>query len=76
MLLDGLGAKRGALTEFNALLEGDDNTSFSVQVGDLSILGKIKYVITLDADTNLPRDTAKTYWCNGSSFKQASLKQR
>jgi cyclic beta-1,2-glucan synthetase len=55
----GWERKRGALTEFNALLEGDDNTSFSVQVGDLSILGKIKYVITLDADTNLPRDTAK-----------------
>lgn len=55
----GWERKRGALTEFNALLTGSKNTSFSVQVGDLSILDKIKYVITLDADTQLPRDNAK-----------------
>ncbi|HHY83008.1 MAG TPA: glycosyl transferase, partial [Clostridiales bacterium] len=55
----GWERKRGALTEFNALLAGDQNTSYSIQVGDLSVLKKIKYVITLDADTQLPRDTAK-----------------
>ena len=56
----GWERKRGALTEFNALLTGSKNTSFSVQVGDLSILDKIKYVITLDAYTQLPRDNAKS----------------
>ena len=55
----GWERKRGALTEFNALLAGEKNTSYSTQVGDLSILGKITYVITLDADTQLPRDNAK-----------------
>jgi cyclic beta-1,2-glucan synthetase len=55
----GWERKRGALTEFNSLLVGDKNTSYSTQVGDLSVLGKVKYVITLDADTQLPRDNAK-----------------
>lgn len=55
----GWERKRGALTEFNALLAGNKNTSYSIQIGDLSVLGKIKYVITLDADTQLPRDNAK-----------------
>ncbi len=34
--------------------------AFSDIVGDRSILGSIKYVITLDTDTQLPRDTAHT----------------
>lgn len=55
----GWDRKRGALVEFTSLLRGDDNTGFSIKIGDLSILPKIKYVITLDADTNLPRDAAK-----------------
>ena len=55
----GWDRKRGALVEFTSLLRGNENTSFSTQVGDLSVLPKIKYVITLDADTNLPRDVAK-----------------
>ena len=55
----GWERKRGALTEFNALLAGNTNTSYSIQIGDLSVLKKIKYVITLDADTQLPRDNAK-----------------
>ncbi|HZJ82927.1 MAG TPA: glucoamylase family protein, partial [Clostridia bacterium] len=55
----GVERKRGALVQFNRLLRGYDDTGFSTQVGDLSILQKIKFVITLDADTNLPRDAAK-----------------
>lgn len=55
----GWERKRGALAEFNALLLGNKETSYSTKVGDLSVLGKIVYVITLDADTQLPRDTAK-----------------
>ena len=34
--------------------------AFSDIVGDLSILGSVRYVITLDTDTQLPRDAAYT----------------
>jgi cyclic beta-1,2-glucan synthetase len=52
--------KRGKLEQFNALLRGEAKTAFSEIVGDLSILGSIQYVITLDTDTQLPRDSART----------------
>ena len=35
-------------------------SAFSDIVGDLSVLGSIRYVITLDTDTQLPRDAART----------------
>lgn len=54
----GWERKRGKLMEFNALVTGNNNTSFSIFSGDLSILKAIRYVITLDADTQLPRDAA------------------
>ena len=54
----GWERKRGKIEEFNALLRGAADTSFQVMVGDRSILEKIRYVITLDADTRLPRDAA------------------
>lgn len=56
----GYERKRGKLEQFNALLRGGEKTAFSEIVGDLSILDSIKYVITLDTDTQLPRDTAST----------------
>ncbi|MBU2733073.1 cyclic beta 1-2 glucan synthetase [Acidithiobacillus ferridurans] len=56
----GYERKRGKLEQFNALLRGAaEAAAFSEQVGDLSILGSIRYVITLDTDTQLPRDTAR-----------------
>ncbi|HET9914177.1 MAG TPA: glucoamylase family protein [Anaerolineales bacterium] len=55
----GWERKRGKLEEFNNLLRGSDSTTFNVQVGDLSILKAIRYVITLDADTVLPREAAR-----------------
>jgi len=55
----GWERKRGAIVEFSKLLRGDKNTSFSKIIGDINSLGEIKYVITLDADTKLPRDSAK-----------------
>ncbi len=56
----GWERKRGALIEFNSLILGDDNTTFNVISSDISLLReKIKYVITLDGDTQLPLDTAK-----------------
>ncbi|MDY7079666.1 MAG: glucoamylase family protein [Chloroflexota bacterium] len=54
----GWERKRGKLVEFNRLLRGG-KTNYSEQVGDLDVLPEIKYVITLDADTLLPRDEAR-----------------
>ncbi len=56
----GYERKRGKLEQFNALLRGEAQTAFSDVVGDVSILNSIRYVITLDTDTQLPRDTART----------------
>ena len=52
--------KRGKLEEFNALLNGVDagNTSFTTLLCDMEILGSIRYVITLDADSDLVIDNA------------------
>ncbi|WP_240984950.1 GH36-type glycosyl hydrolase domain-containing protein [Acididesulfobacillus acetoxydans] len=55
----GWERKRGKLIEFNRLLRRSGPTSYSTQVGDLALLPSIKYVITLDADTQLLRGTAK-----------------
>ena len=55
----GYERKRGKLEQFNALLRGEAQTAFSEIVGDQSILASIQYVITLDTDTQLPRDAAR-----------------
>ena len=53
----GWERKRGKLLDLNNLLRGH-NDSFPVRVGDLSILAKVKYVLTLDSDTQLPLGAA------------------
>ncbi len=55
----GWERKRGAIVEFNRLLGGDKNTDYVFNCADIDSLPNIKYVITLDADTQLPLDTAK-----------------
>lgn len=55
----GWERKRGKLEEFNRLLRDDENTSFTVITDDKEFLRQIKYVITLDSDTQLPRDAAR-----------------
>ena len=55
----GWERKRGKLEEFNKLLSGSDSTTFIIKVGDLRVLPTIRYVITLDADTLLPREAAR-----------------
>lgn len=55
----GWERKRGKLMEFNRLLRGDQDTSYSVQEGDLSRLAGVEYVLTLDADTRLPPGAAR-----------------
>jgi len=59
----GWERKRGKLLELNQLLRGATDTSFvdgSVQLPLLSnrVPAHVRYVITLDADTQLPRDAA------------------
>jgi len=57
----GYERKRGKLADLNALLRGRDKGSFSDIVGDTSLLANVKYVITLDTDTQLPRDSARQF---------------
>lgn len=56
----GWERKRGKLEEFNSLLNGTrkENTTFSSIYCDEKLLTTFRYVITLDADTNLLRDNA------------------
>ncbi len=53
--------KRGKLQELNRFLRGGARDKFSVVVGDTGELEAIKYVITLDTDTQLPRDAAAQF---------------
>jgi len=57
----GYERKRGKLGDLNALLRGDEAAlaRFSCIVGDTAALTSVKYVITLDTDTELPRDAAR-----------------
>jgi hypothetical protein len=52
----GWERKRGKLLDLNNLLLGKSN-HFSTIAGDRTQLSGVKYVITLDADTQLPRDS-------------------
>ncbi len=54
----GWERKRGKLMDLNRLLTGNYD-SFPVKAGDLSILPDVRFVITLDADTELPRGSAQ-----------------
>ncbi|MFC0225400.1 GH36-type glycosyl hydrolase domain-containing protein [Serratia aquatilis] len=54
----GLERKRGKLNALNDWLRNRGNT-FTTQIGQgLEVLKNVKYVITLDSDTVLPRETA------------------
>ena len=55
----GYERKRGKLGDLNALLRGGASDAFSRIVGDPTSLTAVKYVITLDTDTQLPRDAAR-----------------
>ena len=54
----GWERKRGKLHEFNRLLRGAADTSF-INAPQAALKGNIRYVITLDADTRLPRGAAR-----------------
>jgi cellobiose phosphorylase len=55
----GWERKRGKLVEFVELLRGSTETSYDYRIGDASVLPGIRYVITLDADTQLPMGSAQ-----------------
>ena len=57
----GWERKRGKLEELNALISGEPVRGGAgiVRVGDADQLMNIRFVITLDSDTQLPRDTAR-----------------
>ena len=55
----GYERKRGKLAELNSLLRGGTTDRFSLIVGATAVLSTVKYVITLDTDTQLPRDVAR-----------------
>jgi len=55
----GYERKRGKLMAFNALLRGGSRDCFSEIAGATGILPSVKYVITLDTDTQLPREAAR-----------------
>jgi len=54
----GYERKRGKLADLNSLLRGGAKDHFSAVVGKIAVLSNVKYVITLDMDTQLPRDSA------------------
>jgi len=61
----GYERKRGKLAALNSLLRGGTfgqaGDPFSLVVGETAVLTGVKYVITLDTDTQLPRDAARHF---------------
>ncbi|HYM05594.1 MAG TPA: hypothetical protein VEU11_03465, partial [Terriglobales bacterium] len=61
----GYERKRGKLAALNSLLRGgtfgQTGDRFSLVVGEIAVLSSVKYVITLDTDTQLPRDSARHF---------------
>jgi cyclic beta-1,2-glucan synthetase len=55
----GYERKRGILEAFSTLLSDKDTHTFSRIVGNQEVLAGIRYVITLDTDTQLPRNSAR-----------------
>ncbi|HYH45988.1 MAG TPA: glucoamylase family protein, partial [Thermoanaerobaculia bacterium] len=55
----GWERKRGKLEELNRLLRGAEDTTFLAQGALKEVPKGIRYVLTLDADTRLPREAAQ-----------------
>ena len=54
----GYERKRGKLMQLNAFLRGGCQDCFLDVAGDRAVFAAIKYIITLDSDTQLPREAA------------------
>lgn len=57
----GYERKRGKLEELNSFLRGQPGDHFARVVGRSAILQGIRYVVTLDTDTELPRDSVREF---------------
>ncbi|MHB8894100.1 MAG: GH36-type glycosyl hydrolase domain-containing protein [Candidatus Geothermincolia bacterium] len=57
----GYERKRGKLAELNSFLRDRPGSRFSLVVGNTALLSTVRYVITLDTDTQLPRDLARQF---------------
>jgi len=61
----GYERKRGKLAALNSLLRGGtfghSGDPFSLVVGRTAVLSSVEYVITLDTDTQLPRESARHF---------------
>ena len=57
----GFERKRGKLAALNAFLRGGARDAFSCVAGGTDGLAAVRYVITLDTDTQLPRDAARQF---------------
>lgn len=57
----GYERKRGKLADLNIFLREGARGAFSHIVGDATALSTVKYVITLDTDTQLARDSAQQF---------------
>ncbi len=53
--------KRGKLADLNRFMRGGADGAFSLMAGDVAALTQVKYVITLDTDTQLPRESARQF---------------
>ena len=53
----GWERKRGKLADFNRFLRTMDGSPFTISEGATDWLGTVRYVITLDSDTVLPRES-------------------
>jgi cyclic beta-1,2-glucan synthetase len=52
----GYERKRGKLAALNAVLRGRNHNDFSLITGKYAVLTNVKFVITLDSDTRIPRE--------------------
>ena len=55
----GYERKRGKLSQLNSCLRDGRTDRFSLVAGEAKVLRGVRYVITLDTDTQLPRDAAR-----------------
>jgi cellobiose phosphorylase len=57
----GYERKRGKLEELNSFLRGQPGGHFARVAGRTAILQGVRYVVTLDTDTELPRDSVREF---------------
>jgi hypothetical protein len=66
--------KRGKLAAMNRLLRTGVADAFAATIGDLPRLCSVRYVITLDSDTRLPRDAGRELvGCAAHPLNQAEI---